>query len=135
MFGNITDNGATVWYPGDADAGMVARESFYMAVRYDGTEANTLDLELTGGNPAAHHDATSIRRSKPHDRMELRSPARCFRAQSKPDHLHQLSHMTRNPFTDHPEWVWSIFVNQTNNSQIADFRRLGRRRWELVEER
>jgi hypothetical protein len=25
----------------------------------------------------------------------------------------------RNPFTDHPEWVWSIFVNQTNNSQIA----------------
>ena len=25
----------------------------------------------------------------------------------------------RDPYTDHPEWVWSVFVNQTNNSQIA----------------
>ena len=25
----------------------------------------------------------------------------------------------RNPFIDHPEWVWSVFMNQTNDSQIA----------------
>ena len=25
----------------------------------------------------------------------------------------------RDPFTDHPEYVWSVFVNQTNNSQLA----------------
>ena len=42
-FGLVTDNGNQMWYPGDADAGMIARQEFYMAVRYDGTETNTLD--------------------------------------------------------------------------------------------
>ena len=31
---------------------MIAREEFYMAVRYDGTEANTTDLELFNGDPS-----------------------------------------------------------------------------------
>jgi endonuclease I len=53
-FGRVTDNGVTYWYPGDADAGMIARQEFYMAVRYDGTDPGTTDLELASGNPDAH---------------------------------------------------------------------------------
>ncbi len=50
-FGRVTDSGNEVWYPGDADAGMIARQQFYSAVRYDGSDANTTDLELVSGNP------------------------------------------------------------------------------------
>ena len=43
---------AKYWYPGDADAGMIARQQFYMAVRYDGTEAKysrrNLEQALSG---------------------------------------------------------------------------------------
>jgi hypothetical protein len=50
MYGDVTDNGAPQWYPGDADAGMIARQAFYMAVRYDGSDANTTNLELFAGH-------------------------------------------------------------------------------------
>jgi endonuclease I len=118
LFGNLTDNGVTVWYPGDADAGMVARESFYMAVRYDGTETNTLDLELTGGAPAAT--------TTPPQFGDLNRTIEWNYAATPDDferHRNQIIYTNyqhnRNPFTDHPEWVWSIFKGNTNDSQIA----------------
>ena len=51
-FGRVTDGGSTQWYPGDADAGMIARQQFYMDVRYDGSDPSTEDLALVEGNPA-----------------------------------------------------------------------------------
>ena len=42
-FGAVTDGGAK-WYPGDADAGMIARQEFYVAVRYDGSDSFTENL-------------------------------------------------------------------------------------------
>jgi endonuclease I len=118
LFGNLTDNGATVWYPGDADAGMVARESFYMAVRYDGTEANTLDLELTGGAPAATTTPPQFGDLNRMIEWNYAAPPDGFERNRNQIIYTNYQH-NRNPFTDHPEWVWSIFVNQTNNSQIA----------------
>lgn len=35
-YGAVYDGG-NMWYPGNADAGMIARQEMYMAVRYDGT--------------------------------------------------------------------------------------------------
>jgi endonuclease I len=118
MFGNITDNGVTVWYPGDADAGMVARESFYMAVRYDGTEANTLDLELTGGAPSATTTPPQFGDLNRMIEWNYAAPPDAFERNRNQIIYTNYQH-DRNPFTDHPEWAWSIFVNQTNNSQIA----------------
>jgi len=115
-FGRVIDNGVTVWYPGDADAGMIAREEFFMATRYDGTESGTTDLELAAGNPASGgallgdlNRLVEWNYAAPPDDFERRRNQIIYA-----DYQHN-----RDPYTDHPEWVWSVFVNQTNNSQIA----------------
>ncbi|MCH8840212.1 MAG: endonuclease [Planctomycetes bacterium] len=113
-FGSTFDGG-TVWYPGDADAGMIARQEFYMAVRYDGSDTNTLDLELQSGNPASgdrflgnldrllewHYQAVP-------DDFELR----------RNDVIYDNYQGNRGPFVDRPEFVWSVFVDQQNDSQL-----------------
>ena len=68
--GTISDGG-TKYYPGDADAGLIARAEFYMAVRYDGSESDTADLELAIGNPA--DGGTPARRLESFTRMALRA--------------------------------------------------------------
>ena len=115
-FGRVIDNGVTVWYPGDADAGMIAREEFYMAVRYDGTESGTTDLELAAGNPASGarllgdlNRLIEWNYAVPPDDFERRRNQLIYS-----DYQHN-----RDPFTDHPEWVWSVFVDQMNDSQIT----------------
>ena len=60
-FGMKIDKGATVWYPGDADAGMIARQEFYMAVRYDGSDSGTSDLELVSNR----HDGDCRQAGRP----------------------------------------------------------------------
>ena len=34
----VVNDGGTKYYPGNADAGLIARAQFYMAVRYDGVD-------------------------------------------------------------------------------------------------
>ncbi|HEY4233510.1 MAG TPA: endonuclease [Lacipirellulaceae bacterium] len=130
LYGNVTDKGATVWYPGDADAGMIAREEFYLAVRYDGSEANTRDLELASGNPAANNGTLLGDLDRliewnyavvPDSFERNRNQLIYGSAGNLTDHALNPNYYqgNRDPFVDHPEWVWSVFVNQTNNSQIA----------------
>lgn len=114
-YGRVLDHGTTVWYPGDADAGMIARQEMYMAVRYDGSDASTEDLELAVGDPATGPLLGDLSRLlewhylAPPDEFELRR-----------NHLIYEDYQgNRNPFVDRPEYVWSIFVDQTNDSQIV----------------
>jgi endonuclease I len=115
-FGDVVDKGATVWYPGNADAGMIARQEFYMAVRYDGSDSGTSDLELvsngTTGTAARLGDLSRMiewHYAAPPDSFERR------RNQVIYDNFQH----NRNPFTDRPEYVWSIFMNQTNDSGLT----------------
>ncbi|MGI9427480.1 MAG: endonuclease [Bythopirellula sp.] len=115
-FGTVFDKGSLVWYPGDADAGMIARQQFYMAVRYDNSDSATDDLELVNGAPNIggttmgdlarliewHYEA-------PPDDFELR----------RNDVIYDSYQFNRNPFIDRPEYVWSIFVDQQNDSQVS----------------
>ncbi len=86
-----------------------------MAVRYDGTEANTTDLELFNGDPSTSQGMGDLTRliewnyAAPPDNFERRRNQIIY---------DQFQH-NRDPFTDHPEYVWSVFVNQTNNSQLS----------------
>ena len=113
-FGRVTDGGATVWYPGDADAGLIARQQFYMAVRYDGSDSNTTDLELAAGNTGAANSLGDLNRLlewhylAPPDFFETRRNDRVFSYQGN-----------RNPFTDHPEWVHSVFIDNANDTQLS----------------
>jgi endonuclease I len=106
----------TKYYPGDADAGLIARAQFYMAVRYDGTDSGTEDLELASGNPA--DNGTTLgdldrliewHFAKVPDTYELK----------RNDLIYDSYQHNRNPFIDRPEFVWSIFMGQTNDSQIS----------------
>ncbi len=114
-YGAVTDFGFAMWYPGDADAGMIARQEFYMATRYDGSDPSTTDLELYDGdpNPAINGLGTLNRMLEWHyqavpDDFELRR-----------NHVIDTSYQhNRNPFVDRPEYVWSVFKDQVNDSQL-----------------
>ena len=115
-FGAVSDNGSVKWYPGDADAGMIARQQFYMATRYDNLDSATDDLELVNGNPGINGttmgDLSRLiewHYAAPPDDFELR----------RNDVIFDNYQFNRNPFIDRPEYAWSVFVDQQNDSQIA----------------
>ena len=115
-FGVKNDKGATVWYPGDADAGMIARQEFYMAVRYDASDGGTSDLELvSSGNTGTAARLGDLSRliewhyAAVPDSFERRRNQVIYDSYQR----------NRNPFTDRPEYVWSIFMNQTNDSSLS----------------
>jgi hypothetical protein len=93
---------------------MIARQEFYMATRYDGADAGTIDLELQPGNPAASAGLGNLNRmlewhyqAVPDD-FELR----------RNDVIFDSYQGNRNPFVDHPEFAWSVFKDQQNDSQL-----------------
>lgn len=114
-FGTVFDGGLK-WYPGDADAGMIARQQFYMATRYDNSDSATDDLELVNGNPGTNGttmgDLSRLvewHYAAPPEEFELR----------RNDVIYDDYQGNRNPYIDRPEYVWSVFVDQQNDSQIS----------------
>jgi endonuclease I len=113
--GVVTDNGNQMFYPGDADAGMIARQQFYLATRYDGTETNTTNLELFAGNPSTSQGLGDLNRLLEWNYMVAPDTFERNRNQI----IYSNYQHNRDPFTDHPEWVWSVFKDQANHSQIS----------------
>lgn len=111
----VVSDGGSKWYPGNAEAGMIARQEFYMAVRYDGSDANTTNLELFAGDPSTAQGLGDLNRLIEWNYAVVPDEFERRRNQIIYD---QFQH-NRNPFTDHPEYAWSIFMDQANNSQIA----------------
>ncbi|MBA3483332.1 MAG: endonuclease [Pirellulales bacterium] len=114
-FGVLTDKGAQVWYPGNADAGMIARQEFYMSVRY-GTDSGSSNLQLINGAPSDGNNSLG-------DLARLiewhyAAPPDSFERRRNQIIYDQYQH-NRNPFTDRPEYAWSVFVNQTNDSSLG----------------
>ena len=114
-FGLVNDGG-TYWYPGDADAGMVARQSFYMAVRYDGSDSETTNLELVNGNPASF--GTTMGNLTRLIQWHFAATPDDFERRRN-DIIYDNYQHNRNPFVDRPEFVWSVFVDQANDSRIT----------------
>ncbi|MBI4578632.1 MAG: endonuclease [Planctomycetes bacterium] len=117
------------WYPGDADrpgnpdvgndTGDVARVGFYMAVRYDGGEPNTFDLELTNGLNGTNQlgDKAALLVWHYQDvpsAFEQRRNHLLFSSVDNPAYYQG----NRNPFIDHPEYVWAIFGEAPNDSTL-----------------
>ncbi len=118
----MVDGGQTYWYPGDAEAGMIARQQFYLAVRYNGSDGNTNDLELGANfisNPSGSDD--------PPPQLGNLNRLIEWNYAATPDSFERRRNQiiydnfqhNRNPFTDHPEYVWSVFVDQNNDSQLS----------------
>jgi hypothetical protein len=93
------------WEPRDVEKGDLARAMLYMAVRYDGGDAKTLDLEL-GNEPSTAagrfgHLATLLRwhREDPVDLGERQRNQLIFATYQH----------NRNPFVDHPEYAAMVW--------------------------
>lgn len=121
-FGELMDGDSQFWYPGDADAGMIARSQFYMSVRYDGTDPGTTNLELGVGNVPDMPGTTDPPPQLGNlDRMiewHFAAPPDSFELRRHQIVFDTYQH-NRNPFIDRPEFVWSVFVDQANDSQIT----------------
>ncbi len=121
-FGPVVDGGATVWYPGNADAGMTARQQFYMAVRYDDGDTSTNNLELGAGHPGfIVGDEDPPPQLGDLNRLvewHFAAPPESFERRRNQIIYDSFQH-NRNPFIDRPEFVWSVFVDQANDSQIS----------------
>ncbi len=136
----VTSGGSSYWYPGDADAGDVARSQFYMAVRYGQSQSNGINLSLVNGPPTAvgqMGDLNSLLHWNYEDGVDNFERRRNELTYS-PDpssagwditpnandpnraavYNKVYNQGNRNPFIDHPEYVWAIFGGGVNNSQI-----------------
>lgn len=113
--GTVNDGG-TKYYPGDLDAGLIARGQFYMAVRYDGTQSGTQNLELATGNPSS--GGSTLGDLNRLIEWHFAAPPDTFERRRN-DVIYEDYQDNRNPFVDRPEYAWSVFMDQANNSRIT----------------
>jgi prepilin-type N-terminal cleavage/methylation domain-containing protein/prepilin-type processing-associated H-X9-DG protein len=106
------------WYPGDADKGDVARAMFYAVTEYP--TFNGHSLSLVNGQPSTYQmgDRNSLLHwnySDPPDAFERRRNQAVFSSGLNPAYYQS----NRNAFIDHPEYAWSVFADQANDTAIT----------------
>lgn len=105
--------GSTYYYPGGPDRGDAARALFYMATRY------ASNLTLVNGTPAGGQmgDLSSLLKwhyEDTPDTFERRRNHVIFSSAENPSYYQN----NRNPYIDRPEYVWSAFGDNANDSRI-----------------
>ncbi len=102
------------YYPGDADAGDVARSMFYAATRW---ESN--GLTLVEGLPSGYQmgDLSSLLHwhylDTP-DEFERHRNQAIYSAALNPTYYTN----NRNAYIDRPEYAWSVFADQMNDTRL-----------------
>jgi hypothetical protein len=123
-YGTVTSSGACgfqttgFYYVGDADRGMVARAMFYIVTRYPSFNGHA--LSLVNGTPTTYQmgDLNSLLHwnyTVVPDTFELHRNQAIYSSTLNPTYYQG----NRNAFIDHPEYVWSVFVNQANDTSIT----------------
>ena len=95
----------SIWTPRPSEKGDLARAMFYMAVRYDGSDAGSVDLEL--GNTPSQSQAV-FGNLKTLLQWHLDDPV-STEERRRNDLIHDRYQGNRNPFVDRPEFVAKIF--------------------------
>lgn len=107
------------WEPREVEKGDLARAMLYMATRYDGTDPNTIDLEIgSSPNESSGRFANLATLLTWHKNDPVSQDER---------KMNQLIYSTyqrnRNPFIDHPEYVsmiWGSALVSKTNATIAE---------------
>lgn len=107
--------GGSTYFPGDMEKGDVARQLFYSDVRW----GPDLGISLTNGSPGASQmgyldSLITWHYLDPPDEFERRRNHTIYSSQLNPSYFTN----NRNALVDHPEFVWSIYVDQQNDSQL-----------------
>jgi endonuclease I len=97
------------WEPRDADKGVVARAAFYMATRYDGTDADVPDLELSDTPDSTTFHFGKLSTFLAWNRQYPPTAAERHRNEVIYDNLQH----NRNPFVDHPDYADMVFNGST----------------------
>ena len=102
------------WQPPVSQRGDIARAMLYMAVRYDGTEPNTQDMELVGRSPTGPqmgnlNTLLAWHAADPPDATEL----------ARNDLIFTAYQHNRNPFIDHPEYAAAIWGTGVGTTPVA----------------
>ena len=110
---NLTGNNrssGSYYFPGDYDKGDIARCLFYCAVRYD--------MELVNGMPSGDEmgDLASLLRWHYMDAPDEFERRRNHTIYSRTYNSYYTNN--RNAFVDHPEYVWSVFGGNDNDTTI-----------------
>lgn len=107
------------YYPGDTDAGDVARAQFYMATRY--SQLTLTDAVPSGTQMGDLSSLINYHFKDVPDAFERRRNHAIYglAGENSPAITNSLRQQNRNPFVDRPEYVWSIFVDQQNDSQLS----------------
>ena len=100
---------SSTWEPPDIDKGWVARACLYMATRYDGTEPNTLNLELVESPPLSTiTNPPQMGRKSTLLLWNRKHPPSQWERRRNQIIYDQFQH-NRNPFIDHPEFADVIY--------------------------
>lgn len=117
-FGDITGRFRDLgiyWFVGDMCRGDIARSLFYSDTRW-----TNLGISLVNGNPSGNQmgDLASLiewHYLDPPDEFERRRNHTIFSSQYNPRYYTN----NRNAYIDNPEFVWSVYVDQMNDSTIT----------------
>jgi len=116
---------STYWNPDQLDTagvqwrGEIARAMFYCDIRYDGSDTNTENLQLVNGFPGTNQmgDLASMLDWHFEQPVDFRDRRRNHLIYSSADNPFYFQG-NRNPFVDHPEYVWAIWGPTPNNSTL-----------------
>ncbi len=94
------------WEPRDPDKGPISRALFYMAVRYDGSDADVPDLELSDTpNAATYRFGKLTTLLAWHRQFPVPTPER-----QRNQTIYLAYQHNRNPFIDHPDYAEMVFL-------------------------
>lgn len=112
----------SLFYPGNADAGDVARGAFYMATRYAGTLTLVSGTGVTSNEEMGNlPDLLDYHYADTPDRFERYRVHAVYglAGEDSPAIYNPSPQNNRNPYVDHPEWVWAVFGGGNNNSRLS----------------
>lgn len=101
---------ADSWEPPAGQRGALARCLFYVAVRYDGSEPATSDMELVSYLPSGAQMGNLNTLLRWHEEEPVTAAER-----RRNDLIFAEYQRNRNPFIDHPEWVGLIWGTALEN--------------------
>lgn len=114
--GNNRSVGGGVYYPGDEDRGDIARQLFYSDTRWGPDLGISLTDSSPSGNQMGYLSAlVAWNYLDPPDEFERRRNHTIYSSAYNPSYYTN----NRNAYIDHPEFVWSIYVDQQNDSQLS----------------
>ena len=103
----------TFYFPGDADKGDIARNLFYSDTRYASSGLQLVDGTPSGNRMGDLESLVAWHYLDIPDEFERRRNHAIFSASLNP-----LRTNNRNAYVDHPEYVWSVYVDQMNDSTL-----------------